>query len=40
MSTLAVVRRETKTWKWPIIQFVYLTVLAYVSAWLVFIVLS
>jgi ferrous iron transport protein B len=40
MSTLAVVRRETKTWKWPIIQFVYLTTLAYVSAWLVFSVLS
>src|SRR5690606_34748023 len=23
MSTLAIVRRETGTWKWPIIQFVY-----------------
>jgi ferrous iron transport protein B len=29
MSTLAVVRRETKSWKWPMIQLVYLTVLAY-----------
>jgi ferrous iron transport protein B len=40
MSTLAVVRRETKTWKWPILQFVYLTTLAYVSALVVFNVLS
>jgi ferrous iron transport protein B len=40
MSTLAVVRRETKTWKWPLIQFAYLTVLAYVSALIVFNVLK
>ena len=33
MSTLAVVYRETKGWKWPMIQMVYMTVLAYVSAW-------
>jgi ferrous iron transport protein B len=32
MSTVAVVYRETKTWKWPIIQLVYMTVLAYVAA--------
>ena len=25
MSTLAVVKRETKTWKWPIIQLIYMT---------------
>ncbi len=29
MSTLAVVYRETNGWKWPIIQFVYMTGLAY-----------
>jgi ferrous iron transport protein B len=29
MSTLAIVKRETKTWKWPLIQLVYMTVLAY-----------
>lgn len=40
MSTLAVVYRETKSWKWPIIQFVYMTALAYVSAWGVFQILS
>jgi ferrous iron transport protein B len=36
MSTLAVVYRETKGWKWPMIQMVYMTVLAYVSAWAVY----
>jgi ferrous iron transport protein B len=36
MSTIAVVYRETKSWKWPIIQLVYMSVLAYVSAFLVY----
>ena len=40
MSTLAVVKRETKTWKWPIFQFVYMTVLAYVMSWAVFVLFS
>jgi ferrous iron transport protein B len=31
-STLAVVRRETNSWKWPAVQFVYMTVFAYVAA--------
>lgn len=31
-STLATVRRETNTWKWPVVMFVYMTVLAYVGA--------
>jgi ferrous iron transport protein B len=30
MSTLVIVKRETKTWKWPIIQLVYMTGLAYI----------
>jgi ferrous iron transport protein B len=30
MSTLAIVKRETGSWKWPIIQFIYMTGLAYV----------
>ncbi|WP_031499335.1 ferrous iron transporter B [Bryobacter aggregatus] len=34
MSTLAVVRKETGTWLWPIYQFVYMGFLAYVFAWL------
>jgi len=31
-STLAVVRRETNSWKWPVIQFAYMTEIAYFSA--------
>lgn len=29
MSTLAIVRKETGSWKWPMIQFIYMTGLAY-----------
>jgi ferrous iron transport protein B len=36
MSTLAVVRRETRSWKWPVIQLVYMTGLAYVVSWLAY----
>jgi len=36
MSTLAVVKRETKGWKWPLLQLGYMTVLAYVSAFAVY----
>lgn len=32
MSTIAVVRRETGGWKWPAAQFAYMTVFAYVAA--------
>lgn len=32
MSTVAVVYRETKSWKWPLIQLVYMTLLAYVAS--------
>jgi ferrous iron transport protein B len=32
MSTVAVVRRETGGWKWPAVQFAYMTGLAYVCA--------
>src|ERR1051326_1912334 len=32
MSTLAVVRRETRSWKWPLIQLIYMTGLAYVMS--------
>ncbi len=40
MSTLAVTKRETKSWKWPIIQFLYMGVLAYVGAFIAYQVLS
>jgi len=36
MSTLAVVRRETKSWKWPLIQLIYMTGLAWVLSWAVY----
>jgi ferrous iron transport protein B len=36
MGTLAVVYKETKSWKWPIIQFVYMTSLAYLGSWITF----
>lgn len=32
MSTLAVVRRETRSWKWPAIQLVYMTGLAWLGS--------
>ena len=37
MSTLAVVKRETRSWKWPAIQLVYMTGLAYFMSWLVYV---
>lgn len=36
VSTLAVIKRETNSWKWPLITFAYMTILAYVAAWLTF----
>jgi ferrous iron transport protein B len=36
MSTLAIVKRETKTWKWPLIQLVGMTVIAYLASWLTY----
>jgi ferrous iron transport protein B len=36
MSTLAVVKRETRSWKWPVIQLVYMTGLAYLMALLAY----
>nr|WP_167335430.1 ferrous iron transport protein B [Pedobacter kyungheensis] len=32
MSTVAIVYRETKGWKWPVIQLAYMTAMAYVAA--------
>jgi ferrous iron transport protein B len=37
MSTLVIVKRETKTWKWPVIQFLYMTGLAYLLSWVTYI---
>jgi ferrous iron transport protein B len=40
MSTIAVVYRETKGWKWPMIQLAYMSGLAYLSAFIVYQILS
>jgi len=40
MGTLAIVKRETNTWKWPILQLVGMTALAYILALLTFTVLN
>lgn len=39
-STVAVVYRETKNWKWPAIQFAYMTVLAYAASFIAYTVLK
>ena len=36
VSTVAVVRRETNSWKWPLFQWVYMGVLAWVLAFMTF----
>ncbi len=36
MSTVAVVRRETGGWKWPAIQFAYMTAVAYLAAFIAY----
>ncbi|HAQ36963.1 MAG TPA: ferrous iron transport protein B [Saprospirales bacterium] len=40
LSTIAITRRETGSWKWPIVQFLYMGVLAYAGSYFVFQLLS
>ncbi|GFD99197.1 ferrous iron transport protein B [Alteromonas sp. KUL156] len=40
MATLAIVKRETKSWKWPMVQLVSMGVLAYLSAFIAYQFLS
>ena len=40
MATMAVVKRETKGWKWPIIQMVVMGILAYLGALVAYSILS
>ena len=35
LPTLALVRRETQSWKWPLLQFVWMSGLAWGMAWIV-----
>ncbi|MCE2711996.1 MAG: ferrous iron transporter B, partial [Cryomorphaceae bacterium] len=36
MATLAVVKRETRSWKWPIVQIAIMGLLAYVGAFIIY----
>jgi ferrous iron transport protein B len=36
MSTLAAVKRETQSWKWPVFLFAYMGVLAWVASFVVY----
>ncbi len=36
VSTLAVIQRETGAWRWPVLTFVYMTVLAYIGAFVTY----
>ena len=36
VSTLAVIRRETNSYRWPLFTFAYMTILAYIAAFLTF----
>jgi ferrous iron transport protein B len=36
ISTVAIVRRETNSWRWPIFQIAYMTALAWLGAFIVF----
>jgi ferrous iron transport protein B len=40
MATFAIVKRETKTWKWPLIQLFGMALLAYVASFLTYQILS
>ncbi|MBL4747071.1 MAG: ferrous iron transport protein B [Flavobacteriaceae bacterium] len=40
IGTLAIVKRETNSWKWPILQVVGMGILAYVTAMITFMILS
>jgi ferrous iron transport protein B len=40
MATLAVVKRETKSWKWPLFQVLFMGILAYLGAFTVFQILG
>jgi ferrous iron transport protein B len=40
MSTMVIVKRETRSWKWPVIQLVYMTGLAYLLSWLIYVMVK
>lgn len=40
VSTMAIVKKETNSWKWPLLQLFYMTGLAYISSFIVYNILS
>ncbi len=40
MSTLAIVKKETNSWKWPLLQLGFMTGVAYIFSWAVYTILS
>ena len=40
MSTLAIVKRETNSWRWPMAQLVFMSVFAYIVALIAYQVLK
>ena len=40
MSTLAVVKKETNSWKWPALQLIIMTFIAYLAALIVYQLIS
>ena len=40
MSTLAIIKRETKSWKWPMVQLVGMSIIAYIFALIAFQILN
>ncbi len=40
MSTLAIVKKETNSWKWPLLQLIIMTLIAYVVAFISFQILN
>ena len=40
MATVAIVRKETNSWKWPILQLVSMGIIAYLASWLAYTLLK
>jgi ferrous iron transport protein B len=40
MATLAVVKKETKSWRWPLIQLAIMGIMAYVGALITYLLLT
>jgi ferrous iron transport protein B len=36
LSTVAIVRRETNSWRWPLFQIAYMNALAWIAAFVVY----